>query len=126
MMDKAQNDKLLDFEKIMVENFVFRNAEELLDMNPLDILLSYVEWRHNRYTVIDGGIAYLVMDIFESDDPIAVFDKARDPNAFNHAWDMCEKMNDLPEQYISVDGKMFSQDDLENDEDILFADKKEE
>ena len=125
-MDETKNDKLLDFEKNMVENFVFRNAEELLDKNPLDILLSYVEWRHNRYTVIDGGMAYLVMDIFESDDQIAIFDKARDPNAFNHAWDMCEKMNELPDQYVSIDGKMFSQDDFVDDSNVLFADKEEE
>lgn len=125
-MNELENEKLLEFEKTMVENFVFRNAEHLLEKNPLDILTSYVEWRHNRYTVIDGGMAYLVMDIFESDDPIAVFDKAKDPNAFNHAWDMCEKMNDLPEDYISVDGKMFSQSDLNHCEDELLTDKKEE
>lgn len=125
-MDESQNDKLLEFEKLMVENFVFRNASKLVNKSPLDVLLSYVEWRHNRYTVIDGGGAFLVMDIYSSDEPIAIFDKEANPDAFNHAWDMCEKMNDLPDEYISVDGKMFAQEDFSNDDSEFLTNKEEE
>lgn len=124
-MDEKENNELLEFEKLMVENFVFRNAEKLIDKSPLDVLIEYVEWRHNRYTVIDGGAAFLVMDIFNAGDPIAIFDKVTNPDAFNHAWDMCEKMNNLPDEYISVDGKMFSQDSIDVSEDDFLTDKEE-
>lgn len=122
-MDQELNDKLLDFEKKMIDVFVERHSSELTG-SPTDILYKYVHWRHNRYTVMEDDGAFAVMDMYNPDTPIAMIFGKKDPDAFNHAWMIAEDLNDLPDSFLSIAGRMCDVSDVkvEINKDVLDKD----
>lgn len=105
-MNKEKNEELIDFELGLKDVFIERNSAELNGKSLNEVIEAYVKWRHNRYTVIDQDGCFLVMDLYNQELPVAVIGKDLDPDAFNHAWDIAEDLNNLPEQYISIGNRI--------------------
>lgn len=105
-MNKEKNEELIDFELDLKDVFIERHGAELNGKSLNEVIEAYVRWRHNRYTVIDQDGCFLVMDLYNQELPVAVIGKDLDPDAFNHAWNMAEDLNNLPEQYISIGNRI--------------------
>lgn len=110
MLNKEKNAELLEFEKRLSEVFLERHLKEMVDKEPKEIIQSYIQWRHNRYTVIEEESMFFVIDMYSQSLPVAAFIKKQDPDAFNHAWIIAEMLNDLPDNVCSIDNRVFEFD----------------
>lgn len=113
MMNKEINEKLIEFELDIKNNFIERHMSELTNKAPEEIIEAYIKWRHNRYTVIEDEDFFVVVDMYSQDIPVAMINKGKDPDGFNHAWAIAEGLNDLPDQFVSIGNKVMAIDNFD-------------
>lgn len=112
-LDIEMKKEIEEMEKKMGSIFVERHLNKLSDKSVEDIIQAYIKWRHNRYITIEDPQAFFVIDTYDTEPPVAMFLKSKDPDAFNHAWLITEKLNDLPNNIVSIGGKLFEYENIE-------------
>lgn len=113
MLDKEMNEQLMNFELKIKDVFIERNASKLKGKDLSEVIAAYIKWRHNRYTVMEEGKCFMVMDMYKQELPVAIIGKDLDPDAFNHAWSLAEDLNNLPEEYLSIGNQVLPMDNFD-------------
>ena len=98
----------------MVQSFCERNASDLVRKDPQYIIEKWLNFQRARYKVNEVDDGFFVND-YETREMIAFVGK-RDPDAFTHAHNLCDELNNPPKDgFISMDGRMIKTDIIKTD-----------
>jgi len=91
-------------DKEMIAMFCERHVSEFVRKSPEYIIEKWLEFFYSRYKVQEVNDGFFVTD-FEEKEMIAYISK-KDPRAFSHAFELCDKLNNPPEApFVSCDGR---------------------
>ena len=78
----------------MIEEFCDRHTSTLIRKSPEEIIAKFLDWQYQRYKVRKEEDGFFIFD-FESVpiEPVA-FISHNDPNAYQDAYNLCDRMNE--------------------------------
>lgn len=74
-----------------LDDFMERNAAELVHKSPREVIQMWLEWQFSRYVVDEQKDAFYVNDL-ETKSIVACITK-KDPNAYQHAYKIRDDLN---------------------------------
>ena len=91
-----RDEKLKQAENELINEFCERNLESLIGKSPEEIVAAFLDWQYRRYKVMPTDMGYFIVDFMDPGEPIAYISN-KDPNAYQDAYNLCDRMNNYDE-----------------------------
>lgn len=78
----------------MIEEFCDRHTSTLIRKSPEEIIAKFLDWQYQRYKVRKEEDGFFIFDFENAPIEPVAFISHNDPNAYQDAYNLCDRMNE--------------------------------